>query len=80
MPHWQGIDDGSRQMSATAIPRCCDQDMREIAIGIPAPTGLLLYLCDVCQRNEWRRNGVPVTAAQALETANAIDEAVDRSR
>jgi hypothetical protein len=54
--------------------------MREIAIGIPAPSGLLLYLCDGCSRNEWRRNGVPVTAAQALDTANAIDEGVERSR
>jgi hypothetical protein len=62
------------------IPRCCGQDMREIAIGIPAPTGLLLYLCDGCRRNEWRRNGVPVTAAQALDAANAIDAEVDRTR
>ncbi|MDX6287083.1 MAG: hypothetical protein QOG53_2568 [Frankiales bacterium] len=63
-----------------STPRCCGDDMREIVIGIPAPTGLLLYLCDVCQRNEWRRNGVPVTAAQALDAARRIDEAVDRSR
>jgi hypothetical protein len=54
--------------------------MREIVIGIPAPTGLLLYLCDLCRRNEWRRNGIPVTAAQALDAAHAIDAAVDRSR
>jgi hypothetical protein len=61
-------------------PRCCGHDMREISIGIPAPSGLLLYLCDECSRNEWRRNGVPVTAAQALDAANAIDEEVERSR
>lgn len=62
------------------VPQCCGHDMREIAIGIPAPTGLLLYLCDVCTRNEWRRNGITVTAAQALDAAKAIDEEVDRSR
>ena len=49
--------------------------MREIGIGIPAPTGLLLFLCDVCNRNDWRRNGVPVTPREALETADAIDAA-----
>ena len=63
-----------------AIPQCCGHDMREIAIGIPAPSGLLLFLCDVCSRSEWRRNGRPVTAEQALDAANAIDEEINRSR
>jgi hypothetical protein len=49
--------------------------MRDIVIGNPGPTGLLLYLCDVCRRNDWRRNGVPVTPRQALETAQALDAA-----
>jgi hypothetical protein len=51
--------------------------MREIAIGTPSPTGLLLFLCDVCRRNDWRRNGVPVTPRQALETALALDAAAE---
>jgi hypothetical protein len=61
-------------------PRCCGHDMREIAIGVPAPTGLLVYICDGCRRNEWRRNGIPVTAAQALDAAVALDEELERRR
>jgi hypothetical protein len=57
------------------VPRCCGHVMREIAIGIPAPTGLLVYLCDACRRNEWRRDGRLVTAAEALDVARQIDAA-----
>ena len=56
--------------------RCCGREMREIGIGVPAPTGLLVYICDACRRNEWRRNGVSVTATQALETARELDAAI----
>jgi hypothetical protein len=59
-------------------PGCCGHSMREISIGIPGPTGLLLFLCDACRRHDWRRNGIPVTPKQALETAQALDAAAAR--
>jgi hypothetical protein len=49
--------------------------MREIVIGVPDSKGLLLFLCDVCRRHDWRRNGMSVTPEQALEAAQAMDAA-----
>jgi hypothetical protein len=47
--------------------------MREIAIGNPGPIGLLLYLCDLCRQQKWLRDGHPVSAREALETARSMD-------
>ena len=55
------------------LARCCQHAMREIAICAPEPMGLVALICDGCRRVDWRRQGRPVTADEALEIAKAFD-------
>lgn len=59
--HWLG-------MSMT-LDRCCGRQPRAITIEISHDQPLSLVVCDVCQRQQWFRNGEPVELSEVKVAA-----------
>jgi len=48
---------------------CCGRQPRAITIDISAENSLSLVVCDVCERQQWFREGVPIDVAEVKVAA-----------
>ena len=54
---------------AMAFSECCDRRPRAINIDVSDGQTLSLLVCDVCERQQWFRNGEPIDVADVKVAA-----------
>lgn len=54
-----------------AFEECCGRQPRAITIDVAAEQSLSLLVCDVCERQQWFRNGEPIDVSEVKVAASA---------